>query len=184
MRRLLLFFLSGVSLALSAATVVLWVRGHDFSQIDEFTVTTTRLYGIYSLGDEIYFAAFWNPAWADPPHLSFSIDSVHRWSAGMYCYSTLRMYGHAVAGFGVVRTNRMPVPGARYPWVRIIMLPDWLIASVFAAVALLGWLRLRITVIRRKRGCCPTCGYDLRATPDRCPECGTPVATPAVTPSA
>jgi hypothetical protein len=35
---------------------------------------------------------------------------------------------------------------------------------------------IALLFLRRNRtvGLCPKCGYDLRATPDRCPECGTP----------
>jgi hypothetical protein len=45
-------------------------------------------------------------------------------------------------------------------------------AVVMSSIAVITWLILR----RRQRlnhGYCSQCGYDLRATPDRCPECGT-----------
>ena len=48
----------------------------------------------------------------------------------------------------------------------------WLASGLPLAVAH-GLRRRRMG--RRGAGCCLRCGYDLRASPDRCPECGTPM---------
>jgi hypothetical protein len=47
----------------------------------------------------------------------------------------------------------------------------WLVGLQLLIASALPEIRKRATHI------CGICGYDLRATPDRCPECGTPVVT-------
>jgi len=50
--------------------------------------------------------------------------------------------------------------------------PFWFLTLAFALPPIFGltsYLRKR----KRSRTACPTCGYDMRATPERCPECGT-----------
>jgi hypothetical protein len=56
-----------------------------------------------------------------------------------------------------------------------IGIPDWFICLV-TALAPTAWLTARLRRKRHRPGLCPICHYDLRATPDRCPECGMVVA--------
>ena len=51
--------------------------------------------------------------------------------------------------------------------------PHWFFFLLFTILPCL-WLfrRLRSFLHRSRAGLCPICGYDLRASPDQCPECG------------
>lgn len=72
-------------------------------------------------------------------------------------------------GFDVSTAKRGLDDNARVPWR--VMLPYWFLVAVFALLP----LRRTWTMWKRqpqRPGACVNCGYDLRATPERCPECG------------
>lgn len=53
----------------------------------------------------------------------------------------------------------------------ISVIPLWFLTGLFAILP--AWRIFKHLRRPRESGRCATCGYDLRATPTRCPECGT-----------
>ena len=90
--------------------------------------------------------------------------------------------------FQITHTAGPPIPVApRYWELRwgalpntangwFVAVPHWLLLLMSSALPLYWLLVLKRTRKRRRMGLCIACGYDLRASTGRCPECGTPVA--------
>jgi hypothetical protein len=62
-------------------------------------------------------------------------------------------------------------------YLRAVLVPAWFVGLILAAfpsvwTALLARAWMRHGLRRATHGHCVHCGYDLRATPSRCPECG------------
>ena len=50
--------------------------------------------------------------------------------------------------------------------------PAWFVVTLFAIPFSVRLVRYARSHLRKKPGHCPACGYDVRATPRRCSECG------------
>jgi len=125
-----------------------------------------------------------------PPTLEFYSDSFYdeqaMFQAGMR-YEPYRGYGDsndvllafanpadAVLGFIAGSGTE---PHAPVMEIIVVALPWWFAMSAGTAPAAALALRSAIAYARKRArarsGLCATCGYDVRATPERCPECGT-----------
>jgi hypothetical protein len=55
----------------------------------------------------------------------------------------------------------------------VLAVRHWLPTALLLVMPAVRLNRFRKARRATRLGLCPACGYDLRATPDRCPECGT-----------
>ncbi len=79
---------------------------------------------------------------------------------------------------GMMISVRVAPTRSPAPWVIAFNLPSWAVVAVLALALLVEAIRKSLQARRNRQrvGLCEGCGYDLRATPEKCPECGLEVA--------
>jgi hypothetical protein len=143
------------------AVVTLWVRSRW--RIDEYLVYTAEgEVRAVSYDGAFYVNVQVGPTWTYPaPAGLLTVDvsdrfaGVRRWPFRGFDWTDARMGESRFRSVGV---------------------PAWLLAVLSGTPMTVGWRRRRRRDGAARRGVCVACGYDLRATPDRCPECGTAAA--------
>jgi len=187
LRRIIFDALTVVSLVLCMVAAALWVRSYFVFDAVAGCVRETLTSGTYvqafSAGGTITLRRFdltLTGATAPPPEyrlrdlLHFDVGQQRHWTRGDPGPWAQDRF-HYLVGFSSWDGTYRRLSLRDVTMVerdRGITLPHWLPMVFAAAAPALWWRASRKGRMRRHAGLCVTCGYDLRGTPDRCPECG------------
>jgi hypothetical protein len=190
MTRRLLNLLTALSLLLFLAVVAVWVR--SYWRMDQWSGARSTLWCAESRGGRVTLYVVYG--WPDPKPLRWHADVRHPPGPGVGIYPRTQwerfgLYREAGTAVAPMTPDGRAFwdPPARWvpPVIRRFSppmaywnfgLPYWMPAAVLAALPIARGYRWLVALRKARRssaGLCPSCGYDLRATPDRCPECGT-----------
>jgi hypothetical protein len=195
MRRLTRIFvnlLTVTSLLLSLAVGWLWVRG--YTSYDDLGVVTTSKTADYradrhfALGSDVG-GLTWKVTtyeWTTPKAVAsaWMPEGTSFWRNVLEAEPrpTFIVASDRLGGFNI-RHDRSAAfdPEKIYSWRKTeVRTPMWFVLFVVAGPAIVRSVLLLASRVkqgrRRRAGFCPTCGYDLRASREQCPECGAPTA--------
>lgn len=164
-----------ISLLLCLAVVVLWVLSHRFNRGVSLYTPDSRPPEYFNAQPlRVHFISNYRGALAAGRYKAVD-DPEHRTLPSYQFIWRSRASTHWRHGFPSAETA-WAFAGLAYlrytPGEYVLIIPHWFAALVFLpAPALLLRIRLRKRS-RIVRGLCLRCGYDLRASPERCPECG------------
>jgi hypothetical protein len=178
MKRLCRWMFNGItaiSLLLSVATAFLWYRGFHVGDGCSW-VAPGRSYQLSIDSGKGNIAFSFIRVDGGTEHLGSAPGFHYERSKPMSFYALGWPIDFNWQGLGfLIRSFRSLLTSpAGNPWVlrwSFIALPRWFVLMLLA-IPPAAWL-IRHRRIVQGSGLCQTCGYDLRATPDRCPECGT-----------
>jgi len=103
-----------------------------------------------------------------------TFDNPYQISQDWLYYATIATEHIEFAGAGFVRYTQPSAPLAVFRQIRV---PIWMPAAMLALLLIFSVRWLRAESCKAREGLCRRCGYDLRASTDRCPECGEPIST-------